>query len=225
MDAGISDYRVSMTAVRSFGGLSAASLYVAGYIGNPTHQIQATGALGSNVTVLCNGVYFHSHTTAITDSNTTAAVVLGTHVDTDVVQDFKHPKDLAANGGYRHDLDGWFQTDVPANQTTVQLGRFGDTAGTTSRYSAIRSGSVTGLWARSSEARTAGSCTVFVFKNGVSTGMNVAINASNTTFDHTFQAKDAITFVATDQLDLRVSTSADWAPTTADLTAGMEIET
>lgn len=127
-------------------------------------------------------------------------------------------------GGTRKSFDGWFQDDVAANQSAVALTRFSNGAAFTTKAFPIRSGSLVAVWVRSSEARTAGTLTVEVFKNGSTTGLTAVLDGTNTTFKVTTQAADLDTHVAGDDYDIRITTDASWAPTTADIRAGLEIE-
>jgi len=131
--------------------------------------------------------------------------------------------DLKAAGGYRQTIDGWYQDNAAATQTAVQLTRFA--AGVVpTMFVPVRAGSVLGVCVLSNEARTAGTLTVEVYKNGAATGLTAVLNGTDTTFKATTQGKDNDTFVAGDQIDLRVTTSADWTPVTADIRATLEIE-
>lgn len=127
-------------------------------------------------------------------------------------------------GGYRQTVDGWFQDNVAASQAAVAMARssaptFGD------KLIVPRAGSVTGVYVKSNAARTAGTLTVTVYKNGVAVALTAVLDGTNTTFKFTSSAKDSLTFAAGDELDLRVTTDAGWLPVTADIRAGLEIET
>lgn len=133
--------------------------------------------------------------------------------------------DLQANGGFRQTIDGWIQDNIAASQTNVELTR------AVGRFRAARSGSVTAVIATLTEARTAGTLTVDVFKNtglagvtGASIGLTAVIDATNTSRKATIQAKDTDTFVAGDELYAVVTTDGAWAPITSDLRVAIEIE-
>jgi hypothetical protein len=95
-------------------------------------------------------------------------------------------------------------------------------------------GHVTGFFVYSTEARTAGTLTIEVFKNGVqmtsfqynSTNPPQAVlNASNTTTAaYVALGFMDLQFAKYDLLDLRVTTDGSWAPTTADIRAGISVE-
>lgn len=132
--------------------------------------------------------------------------------------------DLDMGGGYRSNFDGWYADNVGAGAGPTQMSRFSNGADVDEVF-LPRAGSITGVWVHSDEARTAGTLTVEVYKNGVATGLTAVLDGTNTTFDSTTQAKDLDTFVAGDQLDLRFTTDAGWLPVTADIRAGLEVET
>ena len=132
---------------------------------------------------------------------------------------------LLNGGGFRQTADGWTQDNVAASQTNVELTR------ATGRFRAARSGSVTGVIATLTEARTAGTLTVTVFKNtglagaaGATIGLSAVINATNTSRKATVQDKDTDTFAAGDEIYAVVTTDSGWLPTTSDLRVAIEIE-
>lgn len=132
--------------------------------------------------------------------------------------------DLNAAGGYRQSVDGWYQDDVAASQAAVALSRAAAGALPT-KWIAPRDGSITGLWVKSNEARTAGTLTVDVYLDGVATGLQAVLDGTSTTFTAPTQAKDVDAFTAGQELDIRITTDGSWAPTTADIRAGLEVET
>jgi hypothetical protein len=133
--------------------------------------------------------------------------------------------DLNALGGYRQTVDGWWADDVPGTAGPTLMSRFtGLGAAFPTSWVAVRVGSITGVVVKSNAARTAGTLTVEVFKNGAGIGLTAVLDATNTLTKSSTQAKDTDTFVAGDELDCRV-TSAGWTPTTADIRASIEVET
>jgi hypothetical protein len=120
-------------------------------------------------------------------------------------------------------IGGWGRIDVAANLTDAQLVR--DTGGGTSTLPVLvmRAGSITGIWVAASTARTGGTLTVEVWKNGVATGLTAVLNATNTTYKTTTQLPELDTIAAGDRLDIRITTDASWTPATADIEAGLEI--
>jgi len=127
-------------------------------------------------------------------------------------------------GGFRQTLDGWFQDDVAAGQTAVVLTK-DDGATFTAKWIAIRAGSITGINIKSNAARSAGTLTAEAYKNGSATGLTAVLDDDPTTFAASTQTKDTDSFVAGDELDIRITTDGSWAPTTADIRAALEVET
>lgn len=128
-------------------------------------------------------------------------------------------------GGYRQTIDGWTQDNVVASQTNVELVRG------TGRFRAARAGSVTAVIVTATEARTAGTLTVTVFKNtglagaaGATIGLTAVLDGTNTSRKATTQAKDTDTFAAGDELYVVVTTDAGWLPVTSDIRCAIEIE-
>lgn len=121
-------------------------------------------------------------------------------------------------------VDGWYQDNVTANQTDVLLTRLVGAA--PDAWIAPRAGRIVSVWVYSSEARSAGTLTIEVFKNGTQFGtVSVSLNATYTTFDVRYVKRQTLPFAAGDRLDLRITTDGSWAPTTADVRAGLEVET
>lgn len=88
----------------------------------------------------------------------------------------------------------------------------------------VRAGSVLGVVVRSTEARTVGTLTAEATINGAATGLTAVLDGTNTTVKATTQAKDADAFAAGDQIGVTITTSADWAPATADVTVELLVE-
>jgi hypothetical protein len=87
-----------------------------------------------------------------------------------------------------------------------------------------RAGSVVGLSVACTEARTAGTATFTVFHNGTTTGFGATLDASNPQFNSATQAAALDTFAANGRLDVRVTTSSDWNPTSADCEAVITVQ-
>ena len=85
------------------------------------------------------------------------------------------------------------------------------------------SGDIIGVTVASSEARTAGTATFEVFKNGTGTGLSVVLDGTDTQYAAAAQATGLDTFASGDRLDVRVTTDGSWAPTTADVEASIVI--
>lgn len=86
-------------------------------------------------------------------------------------------------------------------------------------------GSIIGISVASSEARTAGTATFEVFKNGIGTGLTTVLDATDTQYAFGVQAEGVDTFAAGDRIDVRVTTDGSWAPTTADVEVSVTIGT
>jgi hypothetical protein len=120
-------------------------------------------------------------------------------------------------------LEGWWQDNVAASQTAVILTRFGAGTGFPTKAIMLRAGSITGIQVKSNAARTAGTLTVEVYRGGVATGLTAVLDGTNTTQKSTTQATGLDTFVAGDELDIRITTDGSWAPTTADIFASLDV--
>ncbi len=118
----------------------------------------------------------------------------------------------------------WYEDDVAANVSNYEMPLAGSLTGAVKYVVMRQAGSITGISIASSEARSAGSLTVEVSKNGAGVGLTVVLNASNTTYHYGTQAKGTDTFVAGDRVGVLATTSADWAPTTADIDIAVEVE-
>lgn len=77
---------------------------------------------------------------------------------------------------------------------------------------------VVGVSVQSNAARTAGTLTVDVTIDGTVTGLQAALDATNTTRDTGTQVRGSDTGVAGSRLGVKLTTSS-WTPTTADITA------
>lgn len=98
--------------------------------------------------------------------------------------------------------------------TNSQLYRgFGDVSykGTQAPVVMPRAGSIVGISIAMRTARTGGSLTAEVFKNGTATGMTVAIDGTNTQYHYATQASGLDTFNAGDRIDVR-ATAASYTP-------------
>lgn len=134
--------------------------------------------------------------------------------------------DDPASGGYRQTIDGWTQNNVAASQTSVVMVRWTTTGtGFATQWLAIRPGSITGIGVKSNAARSAGTLTVTAHINGSATALAAVLDGTNTTSKSTTQARGVDNFVAGDVLDIRITTDGSWAPTTADITASLEVTT
>lgn len=133
--------------------------------------------------------------------------------------------DIEATGGFVHTIHGWYQDNVTASQTNVEL------VHAAGRWTAVRAGSILGVVVHATEARTAGTLTVTVFKNtglagaaGSSIGLTAVLNGTDTSRKATTQAKDTDTFAAGDELYAVVTTDGSWTPTTSDIRVSLLVE-
>ncbi len=128
---------------------------------------------------------------------------------------------LSVGAGLQQAIDGWYYDDVPGTLGSTVMPRL--TGAAQNAFIPVRAGSITGVCVWSNAARTGGTLTVEVYKNGSATGLQAILNASYTTFKATLQDPNIDTFVAGDRLDVRIVTSS-WTPTTADVRATMEVQ-
>lgn len=120
-------------------------------------------------------------------------------------------------------LVGFGEDNLAAALTDSQLYRQIQTVQAQIPVTATHAGSVIGVSVASSEARTAGTATFEVFKNGTGTGLTCILNGTDTQYASAVQATGVDTFVAGDRLDVRVSTDGSWTPTTADVEAAITV--
>jgi hypothetical protein len=135
------------------------------------------------------------------------------------------PQGPAGPSNDRALIAGFGDKDVASNLTNVQLFRVvSDEMLASLPVVMDRAGSVVGLSVACTEARTAGSATFTVFHNGATTGFGVTINATNSQFASATQASGTDTFAANGRLDVRVTTTAAWTPTSSDCEAVITVE-
>jgi len=139
-------------------------------------------------------------------------------------------RDLAAVGGFKHTAGTWYRYNLSTGQSAVAMGVAGTlnpTDGTTHQVTEIvmpYAGSIMGITLASNGARTAGSLTTDVTINGIVTGLQAILDASNTQYHYAVQAKDINTFSAGGRLGVKFTTSGDWAPITADIVVTVIVE-
>lgn len=193
---------------------------------------RATTAAGAITAIDGSGVMFYkgsmlvrrtADTTTPTDTPPSGLAFITRGPDDSWLWDGDRYLPFNLSGGYRSTLDGWWADNVPGTAGPTQMTRFGAGAAFPNVWIAPRAGSVTGVVVKSNAARTAGTLTVEVYKNGAGTGLTAVLDGTNTTVKATTQAMDLDAFVAGDELDVRVTT-AGWTPTTADIRAAIEIE-
>ena len=154
----------------------------------------------------------------------TTAKILDSNVTTGKIAD-DNVTDAKLAAGLRYDsLVGFVRVNVAAGLTAVQLGRSTKDNGDFVLPVVVdRAGSIIGVSVASAEARSAGTLTVEVYKNGVATGLTAVIDGTNTQYGYGTQAVGSDTFTARDRLDVRVTTDGTWAPTTADIEAKITV--
>lgn len=124
--------------------------------------------------------------------------------------------------GAKYQVGPWEQDSVAASQSAVALYLMGS-ATRTERIQII-GGSIIGVVVYTNDARTAGTLTVEVTKNGSGTGLTAVLDGDNTTVKVTTQAKETDTFAAGDRIGVALTTDSSWAPTTADITVEVLLE-
>lgn len=134
---------------------------------------------------------------------------------------FEASGDIRAPGGFK-DSFGFMQSDVAAGQSAVAIPLLG--ASNNTQIVLPYAGSVIAISVAASEARTAGTLTVEATINGTATGLQAQLNAANPQYHSATQAKDADAFVAGSRLGVKITTPADWAPTTADIVVAVVVE-
>ena len=122
--------------------------------------------------------------------------------------------------------DGWYYdnlgTGVAATEMTRAVGRFRP----------VRAGFLLGVIITSTVARTAGTCTATVWKKssglsgaaGATTGLAATLNGTNVGRAATSQDSELDSFIAGDELFVKLESDGSWAPTTADIRVAIEIE-
>lgn len=171
--------------------------------------------LGATINGYANALAFGEGATCSADNTGE----IGTSSDPIALKGYS---DLDWSGGYAQTVGPWVQDDVAASQTDVALGL--GLAVTRTERIMTRAGSVLGVVVYSNEARTAGTATVEVTINGTGTGLTAVLDGTDTQTAIATQAKDTDAFSAGQRIGVQITTSADWAPTTADLTVEVLIE-
>ena len=147
---------------------------------------------------------------------------------TEYVPFYNSSKFYALGPGHRTNYDLYYQDNVAASQTAVLLARVDHATPPALNPNQIimdSQGSVVEIWVRLSAARSAGTLTLTLHKNGVAQAMTVVIDGSNTTNNYTFAIQGTYNFVRYDLLALYITTDGSWAPITADLRAGIVVVT
>jgi len=125
-----------------------------------------------------------------------------------------------ASGALQTMVDGWRRTDVAAGLSGAVVNRFGGSAdGGLILPVTVH---VRGLMVSLNAARTAGTLAAVVYVGGTATGLRGEFGAGNTLYSYITSM--AAMAVAGEVIDIRLTTSGDWAPTSADLFAALIIE-
>lgn len=128
-----------------------------------------------------------------------------------------------AGGSTPSYMSGFGEDNLAASLTNSQLYRNVQGIQFQTPIVTSHSGDIVGLTVASSEARTAGTATFEIYKNGTGIGLTVVLDATNPQYVAASQAAALDTFVSGDRLDVRVTTDGSWAPTTADVEASIVI--
>ncbi len=123
--------------------------------------------------------------------------------------------------------DDFFQNTVAASQTAASVERESSTAGAAfpNTWLPLRHGHITGVFVKSDDACTAGTCTIEVYKNGTGTGLTAVLNSTTATqYAVAVQATELDMFAPGDEIELRITTSGTWAPVTANIRCGIEVQ-
>ncbi len=166
-----------------------------------------------------NTSLIHNTDTMILEYNVDFAGAVGDFIELSKDIDNKWYETNRRYGSPRHIYPiniEFLQENVAANQTNVQLSRPGTIIPTKMINYA---GSITSIGVYSSEVRTAGTLTVEVYNYTTSTasGLTAVLDGTNTAKKVTTQAAHLDTFAATERIGVRITTSSDWAPITADI--------
>jgi hypothetical protein len=125
----------------------------------------------------------------------------------------------------RRDADGWYQNAAAASQSNVPLTNPAyPGANATNKLVVTSPLTIVGVSVHSSAARTAGTLTVELYKNGAGTGRYATVDGTNPTVALLAVFPQIDTGVAGDTYDMRVTTSSDWAPTSANIRASFQYQ-
>ena len=130
--------------------------------------------------------------------------------------------DIHAAGGYKNSFN-FGKENVPASQTAVAI-YVASFSETNTEIVMPYAGSVIAISVASNAARTAGTLTVDATVNGTATGLQAVLDVTNTTYHHAHQDPELDLITAGDRLGVKITTSADWLPTTADIVVTVVIE-
>lgn len=245
-------YTNATFTVNTAGIVTFASSGSAGSSGDITGVTAGTGLSGGGQTgdvtlSVGTGVITSSHITDGTIANadvSTSAAIAGTKVSPDFGSqtittsgnitttgsgNIAVAGDLSAAGGFKHTLSFWTRPNVTASLTDTVLSIMSGSSGADARNEFVMpySGSVVAVTVASNAARTGGTLTVEPRINGTKTTLDGVLDGTNTQYNYATSSKDTTgnTFSAGDRIDVVVTTSsADWAPNTADIVATVVVE-
>ncbi len=127
---------------------------------------------------------------------------------------------LAAPRGALSQLGPWFQDNAAANQSAVALLLEG---GNRAETVMVRAGALIGVTLYLNAVLISGSIAAEVTLDGTGTGLTATIN-TGVALATTTQTAGADTFTAGQRIGVKLTTSADWAATTTDLTVGVLVD-
>ncbi len=134
--------------------------------------------------------------------------------------------ELVGLGGDRHKMGPWVRDNVADALTDSALAILAH-GGARLHMRATRAGSLTGLIIAidaDADARTSGTCTATVTKDGVATALTAQIAAApNTLYRIATADPGDIPYAAGDKIGVTITTAGTWAPTTADITVLVEV--
>lgn len=125
-------------------------------------------------------------------------------------------------GGTPLIVDGWYYDNVEANLTNASMLRGAGTI--TTRFYLTRNAYLRKLSVASNEARTAGTLTAELWWNGGGPNKTVVLDGTNPTTNTNNYIRRNTPLSAGTYLEIKITTSSDWTPTTADIQAWLELE-
>ena len=168
----------------------------------PTEVDQTAGDPSTGTTIDAADINQHS----------TAIIAIETELGTTPSGSFTTVRERLEALGCR--FNSWWQKAIPATQAATAMGVAGDT--TFPEQIVARAGSVVSLAIRATAARTAGTLTCTVTKNGVATALTAVLDGTNPQTKVTLSAIGSITFVAGDRIGVTLATDSAWLPAGTD---------
>jgi len=121
----------------------------------------------------------------------------------------------------------FYDVDVAASQSAAEWGAdaSADVGGSAFKQIPMHAaGSVIGVSVFSNDACTTGTLTADATINGSATGLQAELTSATATVASVTQANDADTFTANQAIGVKVTTDAEWLPTTADVVVVVYVE-